>query len=184
MSSFSYIDAEDEVGTPFQALSIAEPVEKRIPSCASYRDAKLAIECGAVAGIGKMIELEDNKSRAGIGFSSRVFNEKGLFKSGGFIHTGQSKEVAAVLEEDAEDSDNFVISGGICHNWVAVDVPTIIHKSKLISKPIEHNDPTPSPNFEFPVFEAEEDDVDKIPNEITRLLEHEKKIIQPHLENP
>ena len=28
------------------------------------------------------------------------------------------------------------------------------------SKPIEHNDPTPSPNFEFPVFEAEEDDVE------------------------
>ncbi|KAI5444641.1 hypothetical protein KIW84_013060 [Lathyrus oleraceus] len=49
-------------------------------------------------------------------------------------------------------------------------------------KPIEHNDPTPSPNFEFPVFEAEEDDVEEIPNEITRLLEHEEKIIQPHLE--
>ena len=50
-------------------------------------------------------------------------------------------------------------------------------------KPIEHNDPTPSPNFEFPVFEAEEDDVEEIPDEITRLLEHEEKIIQPHLEN-
>ncbi|KAI5400739.1 hypothetical protein KIW84_065559 [Lathyrus oleraceus] len=184
LSSFSYIDAEDEVGTHFQALSIAEPVEKRTPSFASYRDAKLAIECGAIAGLGKMIELEDNKSRAGIGFSSGVFNEQGLFKSGGFIHTGQSEDAAAVLEEDAEDSDNFVIPGGICHNWVVVDVPTVIHKSKLISKPIEHNDPTPSPNFEFPVFEAEEDDVDEIPDEITRLLEHKKKIIQPHLENP
>ncbi|KAI5444304.1 hypothetical protein KIW84_012802 [Lathyrus oleraceus] len=183
MSSFSYIGAKDEVGTPFQALSIAEPVEKRTPSFSSYRDAKLAIKCGAVAGLGKMIELEDNKSRADIGFSSGVFNEKGLFKSGGFIHTGQGEEAVAVLEEDAEDSDNFVIPGGICNNWVAVDVPTIIHKSKLISKPIEHNDPTPSPNFEFPVFEAEEDDVEEIPDEITRLLEHEKKIIQPHLEN-
>ena len=40
-----------------------------------------------------------------------------------------------------------------------------------------------SPNFEFPVFEAEEDDVEEIPDEITRLLEHEEKIIQPHLEN-
>ena len=50
-------------------------------------------------------------------------------------------------------------------------------------KPIEHNDPTPSPNFEFPVFEAEEDDVEEIPDEITRLLEHEEKIIQPHLED-
>ncbi|KAI5423716.1 hypothetical protein KIW84_030078 [Lathyrus oleraceus] len=113
-----------------------------------------------------------------------VFDEKGLFKSGGFIHTGQDEDVAAILEEDAEDSDNFVIPGGICNNWVAVDVPTVIHKSELISKPIEHNDPTPSPNFEFPIFEAEEDDVEEIPDEITRLLEHEKKIIQSHLENP
>ena len=48
---------------------------------------------------------------------------------------------------------------------------------------IEHNDPTPSPNFEFPVFEAEEDDVEEIPDDITRLLEHEEKIIQSHLEN-
>ncbi|KAI5430288.1 hypothetical protein KIW84_034753 [Lathyrus oleraceus] len=177
LSSFSYIDAEDEVGTPFQALSIAEPVEKKTPSFASYRDAKLAIECGAVAGLGKMVELEDNKSRAGIGYSSGVFNDKGLFKSGGFIHTDQSEEVAAILEEDAEDSDNFVIPEGVCHNWVAVDVPTVIHRSELILKPIEHNDPTPSPNFEFPVFEAEEDDVEGIPDEISRLLEHEKKII-------
>ena len=129
MSSFSYIDAEDKVGTPFQALSIAEPIEKKSPSFASYRDAKLAIECGAVAGLGKMIELKDNRSRAGIGYSSGVFNKEGLFKSGGFIHTEQAEEVAAILEEDAEDSDNFVIPGAICHNWVAVDVPTVIHKS-------------------------------------------------------
>ena len=53
----------------------------------------------------------------------------------------------------------------------------------MILKPIEHNDPTPSPNFESPVFEAEEDDVEGIPDEITRLLEHEEKIIQPHLED-
>ncbi|KAI5416761.1 hypothetical protein KIW84_041688 [Lathyrus oleraceus] len=53
----------------------------------------------------------------------------------------------------------------------------------LLIKPIEHNDPTPSPNFDFSVFKAEEDDVEEIPDEITRLLEHEEKIIQPHLEN-
>ncbi|KAI5418068.1 hypothetical protein KIW84_042637 [Lathyrus oleraceus] len=182
LSSFSYIDAEDEVGTPFQALSIAEPIEKRTPSFSSYKDANFAIKRGATAELGKMIELEDNKSRASIGYSSGVSNMQGLFKSGGFIHTSQDEEAAAVVEEDEEDSGNFVIPGGICNNWVAVDIPTVIHKSKLI-KPIEHNDPTPSPNFEFPVFEAEEDDVEEIPDEITRLLEHEEKIIQPHLEN-
>ncbi|KAI5396067.1 hypothetical protein KIW84_062311 [Lathyrus oleraceus] len=146
LSSFSYIDAEDEVGTPFQDLSIAEPIEKRTPSFASYKDAKLAIEHGATAGLGKMIELEDNKSRAAIGYSSGVSNTQGLFKNGGFIHTSQDKEAASILEKDEEDSGNFIIPGGICNNWVAVDIPTI-------------------------------------PDEITRLLEHEEKIIQPHLEN-
>jgi hypothetical protein len=53
----------------------------------------------------------------------------------------------------------------------------------LFLKPIKHNDRTLSPNFEFPVFEADEDDVEGIPDEISRLLEQEKKITQLHLEN-
>ena len=130
MSSFSYIVAEDEVGTPFQALSIAEPSKKRTSSFASYNDAKLAIEHGTTTSLGQMIKVEDNKSRAGIGYSSGVFNKNGLFKSGGFIHIDQDEEAATILEEDAEDSNNFVIPGGICNNWVAVDVPTVVHKSK------------------------------------------------------
>ncbi|KAI5436820.1 hypothetical protein KIW84_023080 [Lathyrus oleraceus] len=113
LSSFSYIDAEDEVGTPFQALSNAEPIEKRTPSFAYYKDAKLAIEHGATAGLGKMIELEDNKSRDGICYSSGVSNTQGLFKSGGFIHTSQDEKAVVVLEEDEEDPGNFVIPGGI-----------------------------------------------------------------------
>ncbi|KAI5388865.1 hypothetical protein KIW84_074500 [Lathyrus oleraceus] len=150
LSSFSYIDAEDEVGTLFQAFSIVEPSRKGLSSFVSYNDAKLAIEHGATTG---------------------------------FIHTVEYQEATAIVEEDEEeDLCNYVIPGGLCNNWVAVDVPTVIHKSTLI-KPIEHNDPTPSPNFEFPVFEEKEDDYEEIPNEITRLLEHEEKIIQPHLEN-
>ncbi|KAI5427282.1 hypothetical protein KIW84_032627 [Lathyrus oleraceus] len=183
LSSFSYIDAEDEVGTPFQALSIAEPSRKGLSSFVSYNDTKLAIEHGATNGMGKMIKMEDNKSQTGIGYSSGVSNDLGPFQSGGFIHTVEDQEAAAIIEEDeVEDLGNFVIPGRICNNWVVVDVPTVIHKSAL-TKPIEHNDPTPSPNFEFPVFEVEEDDVEKIPDEITRLLEHEEKIIQPHLKN-
>ena len=39
------------------------------------------------------------------------------------------------------------------------------------------------PNFEFPVYEAEdEDDDEEIPYEITRLLEQERRAIQPHQE--
>jgi hypothetical protein len=130
LSSFSYIDVEDEVGTPFQALSIAEPSRKGLSSFVSYNDAKLAIERGATNGLGKMIKMEDNKSRAGIGYSSGVSNDLGLFQSGGFIHTDGYQEAAAIIEEDEEeDLNNFVIPSGICNNWVAVDVPTIIHKS-------------------------------------------------------
>ncbi|KAI5398803.1 hypothetical protein KIW84_064256 [Lathyrus oleraceus] len=44
LSSFSYIDAEDEVGTSFQALSIAEPSKKGTSSFASYNDQLNLIE--------------------------------------------------------------------------------------------------------------------------------------------
>ena len=72
-----------------------------------------------------------NRSRAGIGYCSGACNEQGLFKSGG-SHADQpaEEEAAAVIEEeDAEDLNNFIIPGGVCHNWVAVDVTTVIHKS-------------------------------------------------------
>ena len=36
------------------------------------------------------------------------------------------------------------------------------------------------PNFEFPVYEAEEEEEEEIPAEISRLLEREEKAIQPH----
>ena len=36
-----------------------------------------------------------------------------------------------------------------------------------------------SPNFESPVYEAEEEENEEIPDEISRLLEQERKTIQP-----
>ena len=62
-------------------------------------------------------------------YTATVFNKKGLFKSGGFIHTGQDEEADAILEEDEEDSGNFIIPRGIYNNWVAVDIPTVVRKS-------------------------------------------------------
>ncbi|KAI5386632.1 hypothetical protein KIW84_072962 [Lathyrus oleraceus] len=44
---------------------------------------------------------------------------------------------------------------------------------------IQHHLPTLSSLY----LRSKEDDVEEIPDEITRLLEHEEKIIQPHLEN-
>ncbi|GAU51332.1 hypothetical protein TSUD_412790 [Trifolium subterraneum] len=49
-----------------------------------------------------------------------------------------------------------------------------------INKPVEHNDPRPSPNFEFPVYEAVEEEDEEIPDEIRRLLDQET--FQPHKE--
>src|ERR1051325_12048035 len=51
-----------------------------------------------------------------------------------------------------------------------------------MEKSIECNNSTLSLNFEFPVFDAEEEEEEEIPNEISRLLKHEERIIQPHQE--
>ena len=49
----------------------------------------------------------------------------------------------------------------------------------MVSNPIEYNDPSPSPNFEFPVFEAEEESDEEVSDELSRLLEQNEKVIQP-----
>ena len=51
-----------------------------------------------------------------------------------------------------------------------------------MNKSIERDNSTTSLNFEFPVFDAEEEDEERIPNEISWLLNHEERIIQPHEE--
>lgn len=38
----------------------------------------------------------------------------------------------------------------------------------------------PSHNFDFPVFEVEEESDEEIPDEIFRLLEQEEKVIHPY----
>ncbi|KAI5408296.1 hypothetical protein KIW84_054207 [Lathyrus oleraceus] len=99
------------------------------------------------------------------------------FCSGGFIHGNEQHSTAVIEGDEDEDCANFVTHGNTCNNWVAVDVPVIVCRSKLVSKPIEYNDPTPSPNFEFLVFEAEEESDEEVSDELSRLLEHEEKAI-------
>ena len=66
LSSFSYVEAEDEVGTPFQALSIAS--EKRVGApMSSLKDAQKVLEEGTVDQWGHMVEVSDNKGRTGLG---------------------------------------------------------------------------------------------------------------------
>ncbi|KAI5397746.1 hypothetical protein KIW84_063532 [Lathyrus oleraceus] len=183
LSSFSYVKAEDEVGSPFQALSIA--IEKRVgASMSSFKDARKIVEGGQSDKWGRMVEVFDNKSIVGLGFQrgSSVVRFKGVqlsFRSGGFIH-GNEQHLAAVLENhEEEDCTNFVTHGKACNNWTVVDIPVIMHRYKLVSNPIEYNDPSPSPNFEFRVFEAEEESDKEVSDELSRLLQHEGKAIHP-----
>ena len=48
---------------------------------------------------------------------------------------------------------------------------------RLIKKPVEYNESAPSPNFECPVYGAEEEDYDEIPEEVSRLLERKENAI-------
>ncbi|KAI5443647.1 hypothetical protein KIW84_012336 [Lathyrus oleraceus] len=134
----------------------------------------------------KALLITENKNRAELGFQPGPFNikvedVKPSFCSEGFIH-GNEQHLNVVIE-DGDDEDeacaNFMTHGQTCNNWVVIDIPTIIHRSKLVLKPVEYNDPTPSPNFDFPVFEAEEEsDDEEVSDELSRLLEHEEKAIQ------
>jgi hypothetical protein len=63
LSSFSYIDVEDEVGTPFQALSIAE-VNKTGAPMSSFKDAQKAIKTGSNDQWGRVIKIAENKNKA------------------------------------------------------------------------------------------------------------------------
>ena len=67
LSSFSYVEAEDGVGTLFQALSIA--AEKRVGApMSSLKDARKIVEEGNVDQWGRMVEVSDNKGITGLGF--------------------------------------------------------------------------------------------------------------------
>ncbi|KAI5396008.1 hypothetical protein KIW84_062272 [Lathyrus oleraceus] len=101
------------------------------------------------------------------------------FRSGGFIHGNEQHSVAVLEDREEEDCTNFVTHGRTCNNWITVDIPVVLHRSKLVPNPIEYNDPSPSPNFEFPVFDAEEESDLEVSEELYRLLEKDEKIILP-----
>ncbi|KAI5389575.1 hypothetical protein KIW84_075022 [Lathyrus oleraceus] len=78
LSSFSYVEAKNEVGTLFQALSIA--TEKRVGApMSSLKDAQKIVEEGLVNSWGRVVEVSDNRGRIGLGFqkgSSTVRSEE------------------------------------------------------------------------------------------------------------
>ncbi|KAI5436589.1 hypothetical protein KIW84_022915 [Lathyrus oleraceus] len=75
MSSFSYVEAEEKVGTLFQALSIAEVKKTGVPM-SSLKDPQKDIETGSIDQWGRMIDIAENKNRVGLGFQPGSFNVK------------------------------------------------------------------------------------------------------------
>ena len=133
LSSFSYVEAKDEVGTPFQAISIA--AEKRLgASMSSLKDARKIVEEGNVDQWGRMVEVSDNKGRTGLGFQkgssiARYEDMQLNFHNRGFIH-GNEQHLAPMLEDsEEEDCTNFVTHGKTCNNWTVIDIPVILYRS-------------------------------------------------------
>lgn len=139
LSSFSYIDAKEDMGTQFQALSLeSKGKKKQGASISSLKDAQELVRSGETRGWGSVLSLPDNKDRTGLGFSpEEAFeserknrNLKQIFKSVGFINT-PSPDVNVILEEGPEEEyPNFVKIGTASCNWTVVDVPFVIPFSK------------------------------------------------------
>ncbi|XP_050895914.1 uncharacterized protein LOC127102604 [Lathyrus oleraceus] len=113
---------------------------KNEESVSSLKDAQHVFKNGQSAKWGQIVELAKNNNRAGLGFShgSTQRNLKRIqevFQSVGFIHS-KDQYTTAILEDDEEKGvSNFVTRGSMCKNWIGVDVPFVIHLSKLPLKP-------------------------------------------------
>ncbi|XP_058751472.1 uncharacterized protein LOC131624533 [Vicia villosa] len=158
-----------------------------------FKDAQRVVAQGSYEGWGQVIELPTNKNKSGLGFTSQKLKGKEseygscsktlheTFQSVGYINPDQ-QNIAAIIE-DVPECSSFVTRRKDNSNWTSVNISSVVHESKLsLDKPAENNDPRPSPKFEYHVYEAEEESNEEIPKEITRLLEHEEKIIELHKE--
>ncbi|XP_050896222.1 uncharacterized protein LOC127102949 [Lathyrus oleraceus] len=134
LSSFTYVEAEEAIGTPFQALTMANVIQKTGSSMSSLKDAQEIVQAGDTDNWGCIVEVVENRNRAGLGFKQGPFKKKvkdmqQIFHSRGFIHKEEQHLVVILHEDEDEEEDgaNFVTHGQICNSWVGVDVPVIIH---------------------------------------------------------
>jgi len=79
------------------------------------------------------VQLSENQRKEGLGFSThkpRVINPtEGTFHSAGFINA--PSEINVIVEDQSqEEATIFVTLGGVCCNWVAVDIPSVIPLSE------------------------------------------------------
>jgi hypothetical protein len=135
LSAFSFISADGSDGTSFQGLSIEEKgPNKTETAMASLKDAQRVVQEGKTSGWGEVLQLPENKDRSGLGFtpSTRMGKREpfeDVFRSAGFINAPPETN-AIIGDEDEGEPLPFVTLGGICHNWIVVDVPSVTHLSK------------------------------------------------------
>jgi hypothetical protein len=133
LSAFSYIGGNSSDGSSFQGLSAEGSARKVETSMASLKDARRVIHEGKTEGWGQLVELPENKRKEGIGFPNSkpgAFNPTGgTFYSAGFIYG--PPETNAIIEDQSEEvAPVFVTLGGACCNWIVVDIPFVIPRSK------------------------------------------------------
>ncbi|XP_050908718.1 uncharacterized protein LOC127122421 [Lathyrus oleraceus] len=81
-----------------------------------------------------------------------------------------------------KDEQQVVASGQILGWGKIVQLNDNKDRTRFLNKPIERNDHVPSLDFEFLVYEAEEEEFEEIPYEISRLLEQEDNTLEPYKE--
>lgn len=131
--AFSVIGGNSSDGSSFQGFYAEESVGKIETCMASLKDAQSVIQEDKTEGWGQLVELPENKRKEGIGFPNskpRMFDPtKGSFHSAGFIH--DSQETNAIIDDAPEGvAPVFVTPRGACCNWIVVDIPSAIPRSK------------------------------------------------------
>ncbi|XP_050919131.1 uncharacterized protein LOC127136637 [Lathyrus oleraceus] len=136
LSLLLYIDADEVVGTPFQALYIINNAVKKNGESMTYlKDTRQVVENGQSVGWGQVVELAENKNIVVLGFSPGSTHKdlkctQEVFHSVGFIHS-KDQSATAILEDDQEqEAPIFVTHEVMCQNWNAVDVLSVTHLSK------------------------------------------------------
>jgi hypothetical protein len=139
LSGFSYIGADIEDGTAFQGLSIEErSSEKARAPMKTAKDAQKVMQGEEALHWGRLLQLAEGQKKGGLGCTPSTKRSKpdvvykpitDVFLGAGFINA--PPETNAIIEhEDEEEPPCFVTPGGICRNWVTVDVPSVTPLSK------------------------------------------------------
>jgi hypothetical protein len=83
LSSFSYLEPEEAVGTQLQALSLIDKDVKRGVSIPSFKDAQQLVNDGIIDGWGTILDLPENKHQEGLGFS---LTSKKIAEGSKYVH--------------------------------------------------------------------------------------------------